>query len=50
MWVALSAVADVVSEMGGSELARRADAIDVLERLLPDARLDFAPQPQPSRW
>jgi hypothetical protein len=39
VWVALSAVADVVSEMGGSELARRADAIGILERLLPDARL-----------
>ena len=42
VWVALSAVADVVSEMGGSELARRADAIDILERLLPDARLSPA--------
>ncbi|MEJ7733080.1 MAG: hypothetical protein WKG00_28270, partial [Polyangiaceae bacterium] len=39
VWVALSAVGDVVSEMGGTELARRADAIDILERLLPDARL-----------
>jgi len=42
--VVLSTIAEVVSEMGGTELSRRADAIDLLERLLPDAALT------PSRW
>ena len=36
---ALASVAEVVSLLGGSPLARQADAIDLLERLLPDARL-----------
>jgi hypothetical protein len=36
---ALSAVAEVVALVGGSELARKADAIELLECLLPDARL-----------
>jgi hypothetical protein len=36
---ALAAVAEVVTLLGGSELARRTDAIDLIERLLPDARL-----------
>jgi len=40
--VALATVAEVVGEVGGSELSRRADAIDLLERLLPDARLSPA--------
>jgi hypothetical protein len=40
----LSTVAEVASELGGSELARQADAIELLERLLPDARLT------PARW
>jgi hypothetical protein len=40
--VALAVVAEVVGEVGGSELSRRADAIDLLERLLPDARLSPA--------
>jgi hypothetical protein len=35
-------VAEVVSLLGGSSLARQADAIDLLERLLPDARLTNA--------
>ena len=40
--VVLSTVAEVVGELGGDELARKADAIDVVERLLPDARLSPA--------
>lgn len=40
----LSTVAEVASELGGSELSRQADAIELLERLLPDARLT------PARW
>ncbi len=36
---ALSSVAEVVALLGGSELTRKADAIELLERLLPDARL-----------
>jgi hypothetical protein len=36
---ALASVAEVVALLGGSDLARRADAIDMLERLLPDARI-----------
>lgn len=37
--VLLSTVAEMIGVVGGSELARMADAIDMLERLLPDARL-----------
>jgi len=37
--VLLSTVAEMVGVVGGSELSRMADAIDLLERLLPDARL-----------
>ena len=36
---ALSSVAEVVMLVGGPELARRAEAIELLERLLPDAQL-----------
>lgn len=36
---ALASVAEVVALLGGSETARQADAIELLERLLPDARL-----------
>ncbi len=36
---ALTSVAEVVMLVGGPELARRAEAIELLERLLPDARL-----------
>ncbi|MBX3261246.1 MAG: VWA domain-containing protein [Labilithrix sp.] len=36
---ALASVAEVVALLGGSPAARQADAIDLLERLLPDARL-----------
>ncbi len=36
---ALASVAEVVVLLGGSPVARQADAIDLLERLLPDARL-----------
>ena len=36
---ALSSVAEVVSLLGGTPLSRQADAIELLERLLPDARL-----------
>lgn len=39
---ALASVAEVVTLLGGSPLARQADAIDLLERLLPDARLTNA--------
>jgi hypothetical protein len=39
---ALASVAEVVSLLGGTPLARRADAIDLIERLLPDARLSPA--------
>lgn len=39
---ALASVAEVVSLLGGTPLARQADAIDLLERLLPDARLTNA--------
>lgn len=41
-YVVLATVAEVVSIVGGSSLARRAEAIDVLERLLPDAGLSPA--------
>ena len=37
--VALGTVAEVVGEMGAEPLVRQADAVDILERLLPDARL-----------
>ncbi len=40
--ILLATVAEVVREVGGSSLARRADAIELLERLLPDARLSPA--------
>jgi hypothetical protein len=40
--VTLTTVAEAIAIGSGSELARRADAIDVLERLLPDARLSPA--------
>lgn len=40
----LSTVAEVVSELSGSDLGRKADAIELLERLLPDALLT------PSKW
>ncbi|MBX3217238.1 MAG: hypothetical protein KF850_34730, partial [Labilithrix sp.] len=36
---ALASVAEVVALLGGAPAARQADAIDLLERLLPDARL-----------
>ncbi len=38
-YVVLATVAEVVTTVGGSTLARRAEAIDTLERLLPDAGL-----------
>ncbi len=37
--VLLSTVAEMIAVVGGSDLQRMADAIDLLERLLPDARL-----------
>ncbi|NUO53584.1 MAG: VWA domain-containing protein [Polyangiaceae bacterium] len=37
--VVLATVAEVVGELGGDGLRRKADAIDLVERLLPDARL-----------
>lgn len=37
--VALATVVEVVRVVGGSELSRKADAIEILERLLPDAGL-----------
>ena len=40
----LSTIAEVVSELSGSDLGRKADAIELLERLLPDALLT------PSKW
>jgi hypothetical protein len=40
--IVLTTVAEVVSEVGGGEMSKRADAIEVLERLLPDARLSPA--------
>lgn len=40
----LSTVAEVVSELSGTDLGRKADAIELLERLLPDALLT------PSKW
>ncbi len=41
-YVVLATVAEVVTVVGGTPLARRAEAIDVLERLLPDAGLSPA--------
>jgi hypothetical protein len=40
----LSTIAEVVSELSGTDLGRKADAIELLERLLPDAMLT------PSKW
>lgn len=40
--VVLSTVAEVVGELGGPTVGQCADAIDILERLLPDARLSPA--------
>lgn len=37
--VVLATIAEVVGELGGDGLRRRADAIELVERLLPDARL-----------
>jgi hypothetical protein len=37
--VLLATVAEMLDVVGGSDLARMADAIDLLDRLLPDARL-----------
>ena len=37
--VALGTVAEVVGEMSAEPIVRQADAVDILERLLPDARL-----------
>ena len=42
--VVLATIAEVVGDFGGSDLSRRAEAIDLLERLLPDSMLT------PSRW
>ncbi|MRG94182.1 hypothetical protein [Polyangium spumosum] len=42
--VVLSTIAEVVGDFGGTDLSRRAEAIDLLERLLPDAMLT------PARW
>jgi hypothetical protein len=38
----LATVVEVVSEVSGSDLGRQADAIEIIERLLPDARLSPA--------
>jgi len=40
--VALASVAEVVETVGSARLARQADAVDMLERLLPDARISPA--------
>ncbi len=37
--VMISSIVEVVRVVGGSELSRKADAIDLVERLLPDAHL-----------
>jgi hypothetical protein len=42
--VALATIAEMLEVVGGSDLGKRADAIDLFERLLPDARLS------PARW
>jgi hypothetical protein len=39
VYVLLSAIAEIVSVIGGTPLARRAEAIELLERMLPDASL-----------
>ncbi|WP_394843121.1 VWA domain-containing protein [Pendulispora brunnea] len=39
VYVALAAIAEVLDVVGGTELHRRADAIALIERLLPEARL-----------
>lgn len=44
VFVVLSAISEIVSVVGGAPLARRAEAIEVLERLLPDAGIS------PSRY
>ncbi len=40
--VVLATIVEVVGELGGRGLRRKADAIDLVERLLPDARLSPA--------
>lgn len=40
--VALTTISETLSITEGSEITRRADAIDLLERLLPDAGMSFA--------
>ena len=40
--VVLATLADVLADLGGTPAERRADAIEILERLLPDARLSPA--------
>lgn len=42
--VVLSTIAEVVGDFGGSDLSRRAEAIELLERLMPDSMLT------PARW
>lgn len=42
--VALATIAEMLDVVSGTDLGRRADAIDLLERLMPDARLS------PARW
>ncbi|MBX7195990.1 MAG: VWA domain-containing protein [Sandaracinaceae bacterium] len=42
VFAVLTAVAEIVSVVGGAPLARRAEAIEVLERLLPDAGISPA--------
>ena len=42
--VALATIAEMLDVVGGTDLGRRADAIDLLERLMPDAQLS------PARW
>ncbi len=42
VYVVLSAVAEIVSVVGGTALTRRAEAIELLERLLPDASISPA--------
>ena len=44
MTVALATIAEMLDVVGGTDLGRRADAIDLLERLMPDAQLS------PARW
>ncbi|MBK8942359.1 MAG: hypothetical protein IPM79_33360 [Polyangiaceae bacterium] len=40
--IVLSTVAEVVGELTGDTMHRQSDAIDLIERLLPDARLSRA--------